>query len=551
MKGIASTGAKTTFKVKRVLKLSKVASRFAPDVETLAIDYESIGVATAKVLLKVVSQAKPDEVLFERELTDDEKKNGKHSLQWDGKTTAGPLSGSWVDPAHSPYTLSLWLEDKEKASKSFKVEVAEITFTVVNAPKERLLMNDPAQKFEVSALVKLKKTDGTATVTPLPLKVAFSLKPGSNATKAKSFEYTAGSFLGKGADPAAIHWEAHATCTATSSDGFKQQCGVEVQTAGGASQGEAKVYFKPSAVGGDSFRIEGAILGADGSKKLFSEKSKELTVWRAIDYNLVYTMSGETYIDAATTHGEIAPAFERRAHVLYSRQPVVTLAAGLTVKYIGLYQSGGGTKNWPADFAPSVLETTPNDLDPTAAELADYAYSGSNAAKLSAKAVAKAAIEAKAQKWFNAIVRDYQTSVSDWFTDAALPAGNALLAVQYYHPKLSNVGTDGQSNFWPAGISINLANPGSGLSQPGHPDQATWREVQGFNQGTISVIFKNYGTKARLQIVCRHEIGHATKSAFPRKDFGTGDHSSSGLMTPYGGGNTFSSADVQILRGFK
>src|SRR5262249_43123857 len=157
------------------------------------------------------------------------------------------------------------------------------------------------------------------------------------------------------------------------------------------------------------------------------------------------------------------------------------------------------------------------------------AYAGSDPARVAARAVAKAAIEAKAQAWFNAIVADYNTSLSNWFGAVTLPAGNALLAVEYYHPKLSNAG-DGATNFWPAGITINLANPGSGLTMNGDPDQATWREVQGFNRGSTSVVFKNYGTAARLQIVCRHEVGHATRAAFPRASFGTGDHSASDLM---------------------
>ena len=102
-----------------------------------------------------------------------------------------------------------------------------------------------------------------------------------------------------------------------------------------------------------------------------------------------------------------------------------------------------------------------------------------------------------------------------------------------------------------------MANPGSGLNTPGDPDQPTWRQVQGFNRGNISVVFKNYGTLPRLQIVCRHEIGHATKRAFNevdasrflRADFGVGDHSAAGLMTPYGASNAFSNRDVRILRG--
>jgi hypothetical protein len=232
--------------------------------------------------------------------------------------------------------------------------------------------------------------------------------------------------------------------------------------------------------------------------------------------------------------------------VVYERGAVTTLAVALTAKYIGLYDPGAPGKQaaWPADFSPTKLETSPNQMQPTATELADYA--SANPMK---QAVAKLAIDAKAQLWFDAIIADYGNRVSNWFTAAAIPGGNSLLAVQYYHPKLSNLGTDGQTNFWPPGVSINMANHGTGMNIPGHPDSKTWREVQGFNRGGISVIFKNYGSAGRLQIICRHEIGHGTKSAFKRAEFGAGDHSNSGLMTPYGSGALFSVADSGKLRG--
>jgi hypothetical protein len=271
-------------------------------------------------------------------------------------------------------------------------------------------------------------------------------------------------------------------------------------------------------------------------------KSKEITVWRRLEYNDVYTMSGETYIDAATLPAEIEPAF-KPAFVEYTRGAVQTVNAALTCKYLGLYDGTkpGNQKNWPADFSPAAL-----GFEPTAGELADY-----NGADVGKKAIAKSAIEAKAQGWFNAICNDYSACSGAWFNAVGgLGGGNSLLAVQYYHPKLSGIDADGVTTFWPVGISINGANPGSGLNTPISPDQL-WRNVQGFNRGTISVVFKNYGTAARLQIVCRHEIGHATKSAFGRDEFGVGDHSASALMTPYGGSNEFSAADINLMRGWK
>jgi hypothetical protein len=311
-------------------------------------------------------------------------------------------------------------------------------------------------------------------------------------------------------------------------------------TAGGVA---ALADMELSFYGGDKFELVAYLKDAPPPGKTVpaAMKSKELTVWRRLEYNAVYTMSGETYIDAATVPAEIEPAF-KPAFIEYTRGAVQTVAANLSCKYLGLYDAGspGNQKNWPAAFSPAAL-----GFDPSAAELADYA--GADVAK---KALAKTAIETKAQGWFNAICNDYSACSSAWFNAVGGLGGNALLAVQYYHPKLSGIAADGVTNFWPAGISINGANPGSGLNSAIDPDQL-WRNVQGFNRGTISVVFKNYGTAARLQIVCRHEIGHATKAAFGRDDFGVGDHSAAGLMTPYGGSNEFSATDINLLRGWK
>lgn len=468
-------------------------------------------------------------------------------VRWDGKDG----SGNFVTPQNSPYTATLDVGGVITRTATIKVEVAAIQVVIEGAPK--IIMNDPVHTVEVHALVNLKTSAGGSTPAVMPLEVHWTFMPGAdNGTIADTFEYSAGNYLGKESDPNAAFWEPHPKCLATtnSDDSYVQTC--RVMTLSGSTdpeRGMAFVLFKPSGVGGDTYTLSAAIYAADQFTVLADQESAEITVWRKIEYNDVYTMDGENYIDAATTHPEIAPAYEPSAYVLYTRGAVHTLAAALTVKYIGLYKSGGGMKTWPADFSPAKLETSPNDLDPTPQELA--AYASVDPAKAADKAQAKTDIEAKAQKWFNAIVADYGKSLDDWFADAAVPAGNVLLAVQYYHPKLSDQG-DGATNFWPAGISINLANPGSGLNKAGDPDKDTWRVVAGFNRGSISVIFKNYPDANDLQNTCRHEIGHGTKSAFKRDDFGTGDHSASSLMKYDGGGvNLFSNDDIKILRGIK
>ena len=541
------------FKVKRELEITRADALFAPGVEELKIDYTIKGLKGNEVSFKITSATHPNNPVYQQTLTAEEKTSGAHTeFKWDGKANCsdGPLKDQWIDPLYSPYKVVLESDQGQQDEEEFKVEVKEITLSIDGLDVDKLVVNVPQSDTEVTAQVQLKQADGTGVATPVLLKVDFSYTDPStdNATHTASFQYDGTNYLGKRTDAAALHWAAHADCAATSSDAFKTKCQVEVITSG-AALGQAKVNFKSAAVGGDDYKLKAVVLGHDGTTELVSQESNAITIWRKIDFANVRTMDGENYIDAATVHAEIGPAFETSGYVQYSRQAVVSLAAALTVKYIGLYKVGGGMKDWPADFSPANLEATANELEPTADELAKYAYAGADAAQLADKAAAKTAIEAKAQAWFNAIVADYSSCVSDWFAAVTLPAGNVLLAVQYYHPKLSNAG-DGLTTFWPAGISINLANPGSGLDTQGHPDVATWREVQGFNRGQISVIFKNYGTAARLQIVCRHEIAHGTRSAFKRKDFGVGDHSASALMTPYGGSNTFSNADILLVRGY-
>jgi hypothetical protein len=207
-------------------------------------------------------------------------------------------------------------------------------------------------------------------------------------------------------------------------------------------------------------------------------------------------------------------------------------------------------KNWPADYSPSSLETSANQMQPTADELDKYARG--TAAE---KAAAKTAIEAKAVIWFNAVYNDLNARSNAWVAAARTAAGmpadkNCLLATQYYHPKISNL-PDGVTDFWPAGIQINVSNPGSGLVNMKDPD-AIWSNVQGVAYGKIAIIFKNYGTAARLRAVCRHEIGHATKAVFKRKLFGTGDHSTAGtvaLMEWTATDAVFNATELDIIRG--
>jgi hypothetical protein len=470
----------------------------------------------------------------------------RSTFNWNGRDEAGGL----VTPQKSPYTVTLRVGTAITRTRQVRVEVQSL-YIWTRTTNRRIDMSNAGQALDTAVTVTIRRSNGEEARAECAMEVTFSFEAGgSNASSTSSYLYNSGSSLrlGKGGDANAVYWDADSRCTAASDNSFRQSCRVQMLTSG-SDRGKAFVKFKPSGVGGDTYRILATVYWADGTTVMRRERGPELTVWRKIHFSGIYTMSGETYLDNATTEAQIDPAYETDAFVMYSRGSVTTLAASLTVRYIGLYTSGGGSKSWPNDLSPERLETSAFQMRPTADQLSAYAYTGTDATLVTKKNNAKTAIENKARLWFEAIVREYGTACDAWFADAGIPSGrNVLLGVQYYHPKLSGQ-ADGVTNFWPAGIRINLANPGSGLTSMGDPD-GRWRNVQGFNRGQISVIFKNYGTAARLQIVCRHEIGHGTKSAFERARFGTGDHSSSGLMTPYAASNTFSNADVRKLRGF-
>lgn len=469
----------------------------------------------------------------------------RDTFEWDGRDDAG----DYVKPQKSPFTATLRVGDAITRTAEVRVEIHSINLWT-RTTNRRIDMSNPSQTLDTAVTVNIRRTNGSRARAQSEMEVTFSFEAGgSNTSAADSFEYNSGSSLrlGKGGVADAVFWEAQSRCTAASDNHFRQTCRVQMLTTG-SDKGKAFVKFKPSGVGGDTYRLSATVFWEDGTTVMHRERGPELTVWRKIHFSAIYSMQGETFIDTATTEAEIDPAYETDAYVMYSRGSVTRLSAALSPRYIGLYVSGGDDKDWPDDLSPESLESSDYQMRPTADELSQYAYTGADAARVAQKNAAKTAIERKAALWFDAIVREYRRSCDAWFNDAGVPSSqNVLLAVKYYHPKLSGQ-AEGRTNFWPAGIQINLANPGSGLTTMGDPD-GLWRNVQGFNRGQISVIFKNYGTAARLQIVCRHEIGHGTKSAFERERFGTGDHSGSGLMTPYGASNTFSNDDIELLRG--
>ncbi len=529
-----------------VLKITSVPL-FAPSAETCEIKY-SLTRGTTKlgksVTLKITDKKGATVYSGAHELDGGD----KGTFLWDGKSGA-----SYIGPLQSPFKIEGAMADdasvKDKAE--VKVEVKEIALKVT-APDDKLMMNDPSAKIEAIAEVKLKKSDGSGVLTKVEVEVTFTFTDpgGDNTPKASSFLYAPGSNLGKAGDAAAVHFEVHPDSSESSADGYKTKAAAKTNVTAAASIGMAKIYFKPSGVGGDDFKLKAAVL--DGATTLVSAESNALTVWRAVTFDKIYEMAGETHVSVNGATGTISPVFDP-AFVKYTAGAPTAISAAKSVKYIGLWD-GAAQKSWATVQAKTAAET------PTAAEIAAATYAGADAAQVAARAVAQAAIIAKAQAWANRIDSAFSADMDKWITDAAIPA-NALVAIKYYHPKFSVAGGDAQTNEWklggaatPAWLRVGAFQNGAG----GHyytnldPDGA-WTNWGGLSHGSGRVTVPTGNAAATVKQVVRHEAGHATKSFFKRDVFGPSlDHSVSQAGIMYyttDGGTTFTEREKKILRG--
>ncbi|HLP41929.1 MAG TPA: hypothetical protein VK465_10510, partial [Fibrobacteria bacterium] len=250
------------------------------------------------------------------------------SFEWDGKGS----DGKYAQPTQSPLKATVEVTGDARSrsdAKEARIEFKEIRIAIAGMDgNKRVVVNVPNADVEATASFYLKKSDGTGVLTEVPIRAEFSFEDPSNnnVEKNASYEYSPGSKLGKRGDAAAMFWKAAGGFTTTSADAYKTTCVVEAKTAAGPEQGVAKALFKPSGVGGDDYILAVKVFAADGTTELAKGTSDTFTVWRKILFTQVYTMDGEAYLDTATTHAEIGPAFETTgangAFVLYERGAV-------------------------------------------------------------------------------------------------------------------------------------------------------------------------------------------------------------------------------------
>ncbi len=407
---------------------------------------------------------------------------------------------------------------------------------VVNAPDNKFMMNNPEQKFECLATVTYTRTSDAADLDSLPniIKFSFTDPAANNTTKAASFQYTAGKYLGKRSDPSAIFWEAHASNSATSDDGFKQTAKVTPTNIDAQHKMTAKVYFKPAGVGGDDYKLKAAVLAAGGGAELLSKESDAIVVWRKVTFR-PYEMTGQTHVSTHGTTAIMAGYYTNATFVTYELGAVTTVAAAKSVRYIGLWDHGTSAQlNWATHKVKIATET------PTAAET-----TAANGAAGAARNTARAAIQTKANAWRDRIITAYNAGLNNWATDAGVPV-NSIVSIEYEHPKYSASApnADSVTSEWTAFPWLTINVEGSNI----HPDRR-WINGQGVSYGQRAYITAGMSA-ARTKVAIAHEAGHETKNQFKRKTFGAGDHTAgAGLMDPTGSRSSFTAGEQDILKG--
>ncbi|MCJ7604148.1 MAG: hypothetical protein MUO63_21945 [Desulfobulbaceae bacterium] len=447
---------------------------------------------------------------------------------------------------------------KVEGCSANKYKLIDLTLTV-DAPNDKFIMNDPEKKFAALATVTYAKSADPKDLDTLPTKVKFFFTDPSsdNTTKTDSYEYTAGKFLGKKGDAAAVLWEAHADNAATSDDSYKQTAKVTTTNIEAQKKMTAKVYFKPSGVGGDDYKIKAAVLSPDGATELLTKESNLLVVWRKVSFDKIYEMQGETHVSTNAATATISPVYDP-VFVEYSAGARTELAATYSLKYIGLWTDAAT----PQQSWATVQQKQPDET-PTAQEITRSNYAGADPGQMVTRDTARASIISKAQRWVDRIDAAFNSARDKWVADAGIPS-NALVGIQYYHPKYSGDGGDAQTSEWNLGgastpgwlrvstFSGNYTNidPDAGWVAGG----GSWVGLSHGN-GIVTVPKRTHADAAIRQTV-RHEAGHATKSFFKRDAFGPSlDHSASNAGIMYYssalGGTTFSDREKKILRGIK
>jgi hypothetical protein len=417
-----------------------------------------------------------------------------------------------------------------------KYRIVDLTLWA-DAPDDKLVMNNPDRKVEVRSVMTYRKSSDPKDLDSLPKHVilSFSDPVPDNTKKVDSYKYNT-KHLGKKDDAKAKYWEAHPEHSASSNDGYKQTCKVSFQTLQKDKKESAKVYFKPSGVGKDDFKLKATLFKQDEKTEIVSAESNKAVVWRKVTFN-AYEMTGQAHVSTHGTNEKMAAFYKNATFVRYELGTVTNIAAKYSVKYIGLWDHNSKKMvDWSTHSAKTPGET------PTADEAAK-----ANGPPGAARTAARAAIKAKANAWRDRINKQYNSGLKNWAADAGVPV-NSLVAIEYEHPKYSAHAPDADSvtNEWSAFPALRIEVEGKRI----HPDKR-WVSGVGLSYGNRAYITAG-DSAAGTKNTIAHEAGHETKNQFKRKPFGAGDHSAAaGLMDPTGSLDDFTAAEIKVLRGLK
>jgi hypothetical protein len=399
-------------------------------------------------------------------------------------------------------------------------------------------------------VVKLKNKLGNGVQTTLPFKFNWSyadpddtsgrtiIDPDGGGDDNAPFE-KGGKRKATTTPPAVIPimWKAVNGFTATVNTTTGQTVVSEISTASGADAGATKIVFLSSNVAGDNYKLKVEIKNDAGTliKEVLFEK---WSVRKALHFTNLYKMNGGVDVRSVASRDNVNPAFSGDGYTDYT---VANTQTNLTAA-----QS--------PEFGVPFLHPIPAET-PSAPELAAYA-TGAPAAK----AAAKAAMETKAQAWYQRNIDTLGNELVAYAGTIGAPA-SSLIGGRYIHAKLDGREGDGRpansAKFYPDGLTIKDNN-----NNPWDPN-LDWGEAEGGEVGGFAFIFLNTKPLDRLIVAARHEVGHASD----HEPFhvaivvaGDADHALSGLMhktadqsfpaNPYGV-NTFSDDSILRLRGWR
>ena len=482
--------------------------------------------------------------------------NRSGTWEWDGKDD----SSHYVTPLQSPLTVQMRHASGVAVSKLVNIEIGQIALWVEGYDENnRLMMNNPNGQKAVVATVYLKKTDGSNVRTRVPIEVSFSFEDPNDPNTARndSFKYQNGpdKYLGKRSDNNAIHWQADPGWTTNSDDGFKTKCKVAVNVNSGANLSKVKVFFKPSSVGGDDFKLKATVYASDGTTVITGVIGRILTVWRSVAFDRIYEMHGLNHVSNNAISANISSAFNP-AFVKYTAGAANSIPDGKSVEYIGLWKD----TSTPQESWATIQSKLPDET-PTEDEINNATYAGIDAARVTARTAARNAIIRKAQRWVDRIDGAFATARGKWISDAGI-RNDSLVAIRYYHPKYSVAGGNSVTYEWNLGSASTpvwlRVTTYHGNYRNIDPD-SSWPQgggsFGGLSHGNGIVTIPQGRPDIAVQQTIIHETGHATKSHFKRDVFGPNlDHTVSNLGVMYwqtNGVMNFIVREKNILRGIK